>query len=130
MREAVIVSTARTPIGRAYRGAFNDTQAQQLGFLGRQFGQQLGDVLARPLVHGRPELLAFGRERELRLALVLLAACAGETVPLLQPLEQAADMIAAAQNPNLDPEWPVSVSIPGWTTYSMDEIIACKGPGE
>ena len=27
MREAVIVSTARTPIGRAYRGAFNDTQA-------------------------------------------------------------------------------------------------------
>ena len=38
--------------------------------------------------------------------------------------------LAAAQNPNLDPEWPVSVSIPGWTTYSMDEIIACKGPGE
>ncbi len=31
MREAVIVSTARTPIGRAYRGAFNDTQPQQLG---------------------------------------------------------------------------------------------------
>ena len=31
MRQAVIVSTARTPIGRAYRGAFNDTQAQQLG---------------------------------------------------------------------------------------------------
>ncbi len=38
--------------------------------------------------------------------------------------------IAAAQNPNLDPEWPVSVSIPDWTTYSMEEIIACKGPGE
>ncbi len=31
MREAVIVSTARTPIGKAYRGAFNDTQAQELG---------------------------------------------------------------------------------------------------
>ncbi|HEV7226844.1 acetyl-CoA C-acyltransferase [Brevundimonas sp.] len=31
MREAVIISTARTPIGRAYRGAFNDTQAQSLG---------------------------------------------------------------------------------------------------
>lgn len=29
MREAVIVSTARTPIGKAYRGAFNDTPAQQ-----------------------------------------------------------------------------------------------------
>src|SRR6201992_2308147 len=31
MREAVIVSTARTPIGKAFRGAFNDTQAQTLG---------------------------------------------------------------------------------------------------
>src|SRR6202048_2376178 len=31
MPEAVIVSTARTPIGRAYRGAFNDTQGQPLG---------------------------------------------------------------------------------------------------
>ena len=31
MREAVIVSTARTPIGKAYRGAFNDTPAQTLG---------------------------------------------------------------------------------------------------
>ncbi|MBY0423595.1 MAG: acetyl-CoA C-acyltransferase, partial [Parvularculaceae bacterium] len=30
MREAVIVSTARTPIGRAYRGAFNATTAQTL----------------------------------------------------------------------------------------------------
>ncbi len=30
MREAVIVSTARTPIGRAYRGAFNDTQGATL----------------------------------------------------------------------------------------------------
>ncbi len=39
-------------------------------------------------------------------------------------------LIEAAQNPNLDPEWPVSVMIPGWTTYSMDEIIACAGPGE
>ncbi len=27
MREAVIVSTARTPIGRAYRGAFNNTES-------------------------------------------------------------------------------------------------------
>lgn len=29
--EAVIVSTARTPIGKAYRGAFNDTEAPTLG---------------------------------------------------------------------------------------------------
>jgi len=31
MREAVIVSTARTPIGKAYRGAFNDLDAPTLG---------------------------------------------------------------------------------------------------
>ncbi|MEL7023352.1 MAG: acetyl-CoA C-acyltransferase [Pseudomonadota bacterium] len=30
MSDAVIVSTARTPIGRAYRGAFNNTQGQSL----------------------------------------------------------------------------------------------------
>src|SRR5947199_228348 len=30
MRSAVIVSTARTPIGRAFRGAFNETQPQAL----------------------------------------------------------------------------------------------------
>ena len=43
--------------------------------------------------------------------------------------EDGREMIAAAQNPSLDPEWPVSVSVPGWTTYSMDDIIACEGPG-
>jgi len=31
MREAAIVSTARTPIGKAYRGAFNNTEAPTLG---------------------------------------------------------------------------------------------------
>jgi acetyl-CoA C-acetyltransferase len=30
MREAVIVSTARTPIGKAYRGAYNNTQGQEI----------------------------------------------------------------------------------------------------
>ncbi|MDA0706982.1 MAG: acetyl-CoA C-acyltransferase [Proteobacteria bacterium] len=31
MREAVIVATARTPIGKAYRGAFNNTETPTLG---------------------------------------------------------------------------------------------------
>ena len=39
-------------------------------------------------------------------------------------------LIAAGQNPKLNPEWPVSVTIPKWTHYTMDQIIACKGPGE
>ena len=47
MREAVIVSTARTPIGKAYRGAFNDTQAQTLG------GHAIASALKRALGRGR-----------------------------------------------------------------------------
>ena len=42
MREAVIVSTARTPIGKAYRGAFNDTQAQTLG------GHAIAEAVSAP----------------------------------------------------------------------------------
>src|SRR6516225_5952779 len=36
MRRAVIVSTARTPIGKAYRGAFNDTSGPTLAALALQ----------------------------------------------------------------------------------------------
>lgn len=45
MRQAVIVSTARTPIGKAYRGAFNNTQAQMLG----------GHVISHALKRARME---------------------------------------------------------------------------
>ena len=38
--------------------------------------------------------------------------------------------LVAASDPSLDPDWPVGISIPDWTTYSKDQIIACKGPGE
>ncbi|WP_413467837.1 ABC transporter substrate-binding protein [Mesorhizobium sp. B2-8-5] len=33
-------------------------------------------------------------------------------------------------DPSLSPEWPVSISIPDWTTYTKEQIVACKGPGE
>ena len=46
LQEAVIVSTARTPIGRAYRGAFNDTEAPVLG------GHVIRAALARAGVDG------------------------------------------------------------------------------
>jgi ribose transport system substrate-binding protein len=44
--------------------------------------------------------------------------------------EEGLAAIEAAQNPNLDPEWPVGLQVPGWTTYSDDQLIDCKGPGE
>ena len=44
--------------------------------------------------------------------------------------EEGKAKLAAAADPSLDPEWPVSISIPDWTTYTKEQIIACKGPGE
>ena len=41
MTEAVIVSTARTPVGKAYRGALNDTPGATLG------GHAIAEALKR-----------------------------------------------------------------------------------
>jgi len=49
MREAVIVSTARTPIGKAYRGAFNNIEVPLLG------AQALRETLRRAGLEG-PEV--------------------------------------------------------------------------
>ena len=49
MRDALIVSTARTPIGKAYRGAFNNTQAQEL------IGHAVSHAVARAGLEG-PEV--------------------------------------------------------------------------
>ena len=46
MREAVIVSTARTPIGKAFRGAFNDTEAALLS------GHAVREAVRRAAVDG------------------------------------------------------------------------------
>ena len=46
MREAVIVSTARTPIGKAYRGAFNDTDPAVLS------GHAVREAVRRAAVDG------------------------------------------------------------------------------
>lgn len=46
MREAVVVSTARTPIAKAYRGAFNDTSAPELA------GHAIANALGRAGVEG------------------------------------------------------------------------------
>ena len=46
MREAVIVSTARTPIGKAFRGAFNDTEAPVLS------GHAVREAVSRAGVDG------------------------------------------------------------------------------
>ncbi len=59
-----------------------------------------------------------------------------ETTVLVQPslwenvTDAGKEKLKAAADPSLSPEWPVSISIPDWTTYSKEQIVACKGPGE
>ncbi len=38
--------------------------------------------------------------------------------------------LTAANDPSLNPIWPLGLSIEGWTTYTKDQLLACKGPGE
>jgi len=38
--------------------------------------------------------------------------------------------LKSAADPTINKEWPVSISIPDWTTYTKAQIVACKGPGE
>jgi ribose transport system substrate-binding protein len=38
--------------------------------------------------------------------------------------------VQAAADPDLPNEWPVLISIPDWTTYTKEQILECKGPGE
>ena len=30
----------------------------------------------------------------------------------------------------LDPSWPLGLEIEGWTTYTPEQAVACKGPGD
>ncbi len=38
--------------------------------------------------------------------------------------------LKAAQNPGLNELWPLGLTVQNWTTYTLDDVIACKGPGE
>lgn len=82
MREAVIVSTARTPIGRAYRGAFNDTQAQELiGHAVRHAversgveGAEIEDVVVGAAMQQGSTGMNIGRQAALRAGLPVSVA--------------------------------------------------------
>jgi ribose transport system substrate-binding protein len=76
------------------------------------------------------------------LALKLLA---GETIAtagdrpntvLLDPVgadnvtDEGKALLASWQVDGLDPNWPLGLQIEGWTTYTPEQAVACKGPGE
>jgi len=39
-------------------------------------------------------------------------------------------LLKSWQVDGLDPNWPLGLKIDGWTTYTPEQAIACKGPGE
>lgn len=73
MREAVVVSTARTPIGKAYRGAFNNTQSPTL------MGHAIRHAVARSGVEG-------GEINDVIVGTALCAGSAGMNIARLSVL--------------------------------------------
>ena len=71
MQDVVIVSTARTGIGKAFRGALNSTQSATLGghVVGHRFGVS-GSRLTDPL-------LIEGRRRKVRYGVVSMCIAGG-----------------------------------------------------
>jgi len=39
-------------------------------------------------------------------------------------------LLASWQVDGLDPNWPLGLQIEGFTTYTPEQAVACKGPGE
>ncbi len=108
MREAVIVSTARTPIWRAYRGAFNDTHGAVLGghVVGhavRRAGLDGAEVAEVVMGCGRPEgATGANVARQSALMAGLPASVSGVTVSRmcssgLQAIAMAAQRIMAGE---------------------------------
>jgi ribose transport system substrate-binding protein len=50
--------------------------------------------------------------------------------PTVWDTDTGMDTIKASYDPKLDPFYSVAVSVDGYTTYTKDQILACKGPGE
>jgi len=42
--------------------------------------------------------------------------------------EEGMASLTEANDPDIDATWPLGISIPDWTTYTKEEILACEGP--
>jgi ribose transport system substrate-binding protein len=43
-------------------------------------------------------------------------------------IEEGMAALEEANDPDIDATWPLGISIPDWTTYTKEEILACEGP--
>jgi ribose transport system substrate-binding protein len=68
------------------------------------------------------------------LALQVLAGEEPERVNLTEPqiwandTEEGIALLEEANDPDIDPIWPLQYTLEGWTDYSKEEIVACEGP--
>lgn len=84
MKEAVIVSTARTPIGRAFKGAFNNTKSPTL------MGHSIKHAVARAGVEG-------SEVEDIIIGTVLSAGSAGMNIGRLSALAAGLPVTASGQ---------------------------------
>jgi ribose transport system substrate-binding protein len=42
--------------------------------------------------------------------------------------EDGVAQLEAANDPDIDPTWPLGITIDGWTDYTKEDILACEGP--
>jgi ribose transport system substrate-binding protein len=65
--------------------------------------------------------LLNGEEPESQEVLMEPQLWSNDTEEGMAQLEEAAD-------PDIDATWPLGISIPDWTTYTKEELLACEGP--
>ncbi|MGH2428466.1 MAG: substrate-binding domain-containing protein [Candidatus Limnocylindria bacterium] len=57
-----------------------------------------------------------------------------ETAVLMEPQlwannnDDGMAQLGEANDPDIDATWPLGISIPDWTTYTKEQILACEGP--
>ena len=79
-----------------------------------------GINLALKLLAGEPVTTAGERPNT-----VLLDPVAADNVS-----DEGKALLASWQVDGLDPNWPLGLQIEGYTTYTPEQAVACKGPGE
>ena len=84
------------------------------------------------------EIVGNYHGRDLRLNLNGETVATGENNTVLLPAPEAWDNVseegkaklAEINEPSIDPLYPVSWYIEGLTDYTLEQMLACKGPGE
>lgn len=72
----------------------------------------------------------------LALALRILDGEAVDQVTLVTPelwqnaTAEGKAQLAEVADPDIPGTWPLGITVPGWTDYTKDQILACRGPGE